>query len=313
MKITKPSIIFFGTPDFAVAALEALLMNNYAVLAVVTAPDKSAGRGRQISQSPVKIYAEGKGLPVLQPEKLKHPEFVSTLRRWHADLHVVVAFRMLPEVVWNMPPWGTINVHASLLPSYRGAAPINWALINGETVTGVTTFRLQHEIDTGNILLQKQTEISPEDDFGTLYERLKTLGARLLVETIEGLAGGKLVPVAQDPGAEEPVAPKLDKALPEINWEKPARSIVNLIRGLAPVPGAFTVLQAKKLKIFKAGTEPFEGATAPSPGDLDTDGRSVLRFAAADAWVRVTELQYEGKKRMPVADFLRGWKPVAPI
>lgn len=308
VKIKKPSIIFFGTPDFAVASLAALISNGYNVLAVVTAPDKQAGRGKKITHSPVKVYAESQGLPVLQPEKLKQEAFVHALKAWGADLHVVVAFRMLPEIVWNMPAMGTINVHASLLPAYRGAAPINWALINGESITGLTTFRLKHEIDTGNILLQEQTPILPEDDFGSLYERLKGQGADLLIKTLEKMAEGALTPTPQRITGQEKPAPKLSKDHTPIGWDSTATAISNLIRGLSPVPGAYTFLEGKKIKIFKAAIADFPAGTSPDAGDWDSDGKTYLRFAAKDAWVCLLELQAEGKKRMPVADFLRGWK-----
>jgi methionyl-tRNA formyltransferase len=280
-------IIFFGTPDFAVASLNALVEGGAKVLAIVTAPDKPAGRGMQLQQSAVKQYALAKGLPVLQPEKLKAPEFIEQLKNYKADLHVVVAFRMLPETVWNMPPLGTINVHASLLPQYRGAAPINWAIINGETETGVTTFRLKHEIDTGNILLQQKVTIETEDNVGVLYEKLMQAGAKLLVETVKGLAAGTLKETPQtsiDTGQLKH-APKIFKEDSKIDWNKPVAEIHNLIRGLSPYPTAFTILQDKVLKIYKAHYEVEKHTN--EPGSYETDNKTYLRFAAKDGWVYV--------------------------
>ncbi len=302
-------IIFFGTPDFAVASLDALMHADANVVAVVTAPDKPAGRGKQLQASAVKEYALAKNLPVLQPEKLKNPEFVAELKALGADLHVVVAFRMLPEVVWNMPAMGTINVHASLLPQYRGAAPINWAIINGEKETGVTTFKLQHEIDTGNILLQHRVAIEPEDNIGTLYQKLMHEGGRLLVETVEGLAAGTLEEVAQADVAEGELkhAPKIFKEHTHINWHQPVEHIHNLIRGLSPVPAAYTMLQDKFLKIYHAHYLLDDAHHLP-PGTMHTDNKTFMRFAASDGWLYVDEVQQEGKKRMDVEAFLRGFR-----
>lgn len=301
-------IVFFGTPDFAVASLKALVDAGAKVVAVVTAPDKPAGRGMQLQASAVKQYALSQNLPVLQPEKLKAPEFVTALKELHADLHIVVAFRMLPEVVWNMPPMGTINVHGSLLPQYRGAAPINWAIINGETETGVTTFKLKHEIDTGNILLQKKLPILPEDNIGTVYEKLMQLGGELLVETVKGFAEGTLTETPQPDAATAQLkhAPKLFKEHMRIDWDKPVIDIHNLIRGLSPYPAAFTMLQGKVLKIYLSHYE--IGETNKAPGDYDTHSKTYLRFAAANGWLYVDELQQEGKKRMDVTAFLRGFR-----
>jgi methionyl-tRNA formyltransferase len=293
-------IVFFGTPDFAVASLQALVEAGANIVAVVTAPDKPAGRGMQLHASAVKQYALSQNLPVLQPEKLKAPEFVEALQNLHADLHIVVAFRMLPEVVWNMPPMGTINVHASLLPQYRGAAPINWAIINGETETGVTTFKLKHEIDTGNILKQTKVAILPEDNIGTLYQKLMAEGGKLLVETVKALAEGTIQEIAIKH------APKIFKEHTLINWSNGVVSIHNLIRGMSPIPAAYTMLQGKVFKIY---TSHYELAnTNKEVGGYDTDGKTYLRFAAANGWLYVDELQIEGKKRMPVADFLRGFR-----
>lgn len=301
-------IVFFGTPDFAVASLAALVGAGAQVAAVVTAPDKPAGRGMQLQASPVKQYALEHNLPVLQPEKLKNPEFIEKLKSLQADLHIVVAFRMLPEAVWNMPPLGTVNVHASLLPQYRGAAPINWAIINGETETGVTTFRLKHEIDTGNILLQKQVAILPEDNIGTLYEKLMNEGAALLVETVKGLAADTLKEIPQSgiPVTEVKHAPKIFKEHTLIDWNKPVIDIHNLIRGLSPHPAAYTVLQQKTLKVYKAHYIVQQVDT--QPGAFETDNKTYLRFAAQDGWLYLDELQQEGKKRMDVVSFLRGFR-----
>lgn len=301
-------IVFLGTPEFAVASLEALIEAGANVVAVVTAPDKPAGRGMQLQQSAVKQYALAQNLPVLQPEKLKDPGFLADLASYKADLQVVVAFRMLPEAVWNMPLLGTINVHGSLLPQYRGAAPINWAIINGEEETGVTTFKLQHEIDTGDILLQKRITILPDDNVGTVYEKLMHAGAELLVETIKGLAAGTLKETSQ---TEIPVtglkhAPKIFKEHTQIDWNKPAGDIHNLIRGLSPYPAAYTMLQGKVFKIYRSHIQ--QGMRDATPGTYDTDGKSYLRFAAADGWVYVDEVQHEGKKRMDIASFLRGFR-----
>lgn len=301
-------IVFFGTPDFAVASLDALVQAGANIVAVVTAPDKPAGRGMQLQESAVKKYAVSKGLSVLQPERLKAPAFLEELKKLNADLQIVVAFRMMPEVVWNMPPMGTINVHGSLLPQYRGAAPINWAIINGEKESGVTTFKLKHEIDTGDILLQQKVEILPEDNAGTLYEKLMAAGAVLLVATVKGLADNSILETPQsdiDEGELKP-APKLFKEMMQIDWNWPAEKVNNFIRGLAPYPGAFTMLNGKQLKIYKAhfvGEQP-----AANPGTFATNNTTYLRFAAADGCVYVEDLQLEGKKRMNVVDFLRGFR-----
>ncbi|HEV3413738.1 MAG TPA: methionyl-tRNA formyltransferase [Puia sp.] len=304
---TDPRIIFMGTPEFAVASLDAILHAGYNVVAVITAPDKPAGRGMQLTESAVKKYAREKGLPILQPEKLKAPAFLDELRALAADLQIVVAFRMLPEVVWNMPPMGTVNLHGSLLPQYRGAAPINWAVINGETESGVTTFKLQHDIDTGNILLREKLSIGPDETAGELHDRMKEIGAQLLVRTIEGLTAGTLTPIPQESLPNLRHAPKIFTETCRIDWTKPTASIYNLIRGLSPFPAAFTEFDGKLLKIFRAIKDP-SVPTLP-PGQPDTDNRTCLRFAAPDGYIRVTDLQLEGKKRMNVEDFLRGYKP----
>jgi len=301
-------IVFFGTPDFAVASLKALVEAGASIAAVVTAPDKPAGRGMQLHSSAVKQYALSQNIPVLQPEKLKNPDFINELKTINASLHIVVAFRMLPEVVWNMPPMGTVNVHASLLPQYRGAAPINWAIINGEKETGVTTFRLKHEIDTGDILLQKKVTIEPEDNIGSLYQKLMEEGGKLLVETVKGLAEGMVKEIPQASVATElKHAPKIFKEHTLIDWNKPVEDINNLIRGMSPVPGAFTSLQGKTLKIYSSHTEIINHNK--ELGSFETDGKTYLRFAASNGWLYADELQLEGKKRMTCEEFLRGFRP----
>ena len=300
-----------GTPEFAVSTVEALVKSGKNIVAVITAPDKPAGRGMKLTMSAVKKYALELNIPVLQPEKLKNPQFLEELKSWNADLQVVVAFRMLPELVWNMPPMGTINVHASLLPEYRGAAPINWAIINGEKVTGVTTFKLTHEIDTGNILLQNKVAIRDDETAGELHDALMVAGAALAVETVEGLINNNIPERPQDNMISEERmrathAPKIFTETCKINWENSAEKIYNLIRGLSPAPGAFTELQGKLFKIFKADKK-----AAPhqlNPGSFETDHTSWLRFACGDGYIYAKEIQAEGKKRMDIVDFLRGFR-----
>lgn len=299
-------IVFMGTPEFAVASLDILVRHRYNIVAVITAPDKPAGRGMKLTHSAVKQFALENGLTVLQPEKLKNPSFVEELRSYKADLQVVVAFRMLPEIIWNMPPLGTINVHASLLPKYRGAAPINWAIINGEKETGVTTFKLTHEIDTGNILMQKTVPISEDDVAGTVHDKLKVAGAELLLETVIALENGKIREMPQPATDGVTHAPKLFTETCRIDWTRNIDAIFNLIRGLSPYPAAFTHLDGKGLKILKA--EKLREKPDVPPGEFETDNRTFLRFAAADGYIVVKELQLEGKKRMPVEEFLRGFR-----
>lgn len=304
-------IIFMGTPQFAVPSLNKLYEAGYNIVAVVTAPDKPAGRGMQLTESAIKKYATGKNLRILQPEKLKDPEFIKELRALNADLQVVVAFRMLPEIVWNMPPKGTINLHASLLPQYRGAAPINWAIINGEKQTGVTTFKLQQEIDTGNILLQEKIEISPDETAGTLHDKMMETGAELLVKTVNELTEGNLTEVAQPSSPEGKVrelhhAPKIFTETCEIDWNKNVDDIYNLIRGLSPYPAAFTFLQGKKMKIYLSEKE--KNTSCNEPGKLFTDNKTFLKFSGNDGFISLKEIQLEGKKRMYIKDFLRGWR-----
>jgi methionyl-tRNA formyltransferase len=297
-------IIFMGTPEFAEASLAALLAAGLNVVAVITAADKPAGRGMKMTQSRVKSFALANGLTVLTPEKLKNPEFIEELRSYRADLQVVVAFRMLPEVVWNMPPMGTLNLHGSLLPQYRGAAPINWAIINGEKETGVTTFRLKHEIDTGDILEQLRLPIGDDETAGQLHDRMMHAGAGLLVHTVQGLISGELKEVPQESNADLKHAPKIFTETCRIDWKKPVQDVYNLIRGLSPYPGAFTTFQEKLLKVYSA--EKVAGAAMDEPGSFDTDGKTFLHFAAADGLISLKEIQLEGKKRMAVGDFLRG-------
>ena len=299
-------IVFMGTPDFAVASLDALIQADFQVVGVITAADKPAGRGQNLSESPVKKYAVANGLTVLQPLKLKDPEFLEALKSLKADLQVVVAFRMLPEVVWNMPPKGTINLHASLLPQYRGAAPINHAIINGETQSGVTTFFLTHEIDTGDIIFAKSVDIADDDTAGVLHDKLMNLGAGLLIKTVKGIESGSVVEQPQVQQEEQKHAPKIFKDFCLINWNQPVTTIYNFIRGLSPYPTAFTKLNDKTLKIFKAEIVP--GKTDIEPGAFETDGKTSLKFAAQNGYINIKELQYEGKKKMNTEDFLRGMR-----
>jgi methionyl-tRNA formyltransferase len=328
MKATDLRIIFMGTPEFAVASLDALVKAGCNIVGVVTAPDKPAGRGMKMNESAVKKYAVEHGLHVLQPEKLKNAAFVDELKSLKADLQVVVAFRMLPEVVWNMPPMGTINVHGSLLPQYRGAAPINWAVINGEKETGVTTFKLKHEIDTGDILLQQSFPIDENETAGEVHDQMKEIGAALLVKTVEGLAEGRLEERPQstdhrpqlntgallssvDSGLSITLkyAPKIFTETCRIDFSKTAEEVHNLIRGLSPFPGAFTELNEKMLKIYRSKKEVNGQATlSGQTGELLTDGKTYFKFRCSNGYVHVLELQVEGKKRMIVEEFLRGWR-----
>lgn len=306
-------IVFMGTPEFAVSSLDALVKAGYQIAAVITAPDKPAGRGMKLTQSAVKTYAVEHNLPVLQPEKLKDPGFLDTLRSLQADLQVVVAFRMLPELVWNMPPKGTVNLHGSLLPQYRGAAPINWAVINGEKETGVTTFKLQHAIDTGDILLQESFPIGENETAGEVHDRMKEIGAALLVKTVKGLADGSLTPQPQTglaEGQELKHAPKIFSETCRIDFSKTVEEVHDLVRGLSPFPGAFTTMDNKTLKIYRSEKEvgPDLSIPATSFGEYISNGKDSLKFACRNGYLLVKELQMEGKKRMPVADFLRGYR-----
>ena len=298
------NIVFMGTPEFAVASLKALLDSGCNIVGVVTAPDKPAGRGQKISESAVKKYAAAKGLRILQPVKLKDPEFLNDLRSLKADLQVIVAFRMLPEVVWNMPVKGTVNLHASLLPQYRGAAPINWAIINGEKESGVSTFFLKQEIDTGDLLFSDRVEIGDNDTAGDLHDKLMERGAALLVRTVKAIETGNYSEKPQVAGNDLKSAPKIFKEDCLINWNQPAEKVFNFVRGLSPYPTSYTLLNDKILKIFSAEME--EIATSSKPGSYISDNKTYLKFACSDGYISVLEVQLEGKKRMKVDEFLRG-------
>ena len=296
-----------GTPEFAVPSLQTLVENGFNVVAVITAPDKPKGRGQKLATSPVKDYAVSQDIPVLQPTNLKKPEFLKELRSYKANLQVVVAFRMLPVAVWDMPEIGTFNLHASLLPQYRGAAPINWAIINGETETGVTTFFLKHEIDTGNIIFQETEPIEEDDTVGTLYERLMEKGAGLVLKTVQAIAQGDYPQLAQDETQHIKHAPKIFKETCEIDWTQPSEQIYNFIRGLSPYPAAWTHLAGKKFKIYGAKKTSFASA-GENPGDFKTDNKTFLHIQTGGSPLAITELQMEGKKRMDIESFLRGTK-----
>ncbi len=299
-------IIFMGTPEFAVPCLEILIEQKFNVVAVITAPDKPQGRGQKLVPSPVKEAALKHNLPVLQPTNLKAPAFVEELKSFQANLQIVVAFRMLPEVVWAMPTLGTFNLHASLLPQYRGAAPINWAIINGETETGVTTFFLKHEIDTGSIIFQEKETIHESDTVGTLYERLMHKGAKLVLKTVKAIEAGDYPVLPQTTSEEIKHAPKIFKETCEINWNQPAKKVVDFVRGLSPYPGAWTVLNGKTFKIFNCEPTVISRPSTADIGQWTVD--SGLKIKASDGWVNVLEFQPEGKKRMQVEEFLRGNK-----
>ncbi|WP_460677983.1 methionyl-tRNA formyltransferase [Mucilaginibacter koreensis] len=300
-------IIFMGTPAFAVASLEALVESGANVVAVVTAPDKPAGRGQKLNESAVKQYAVAHHLPVLQPERLKNEDFLQELQSYQADLQVVVAFRMLPEVVWRMPAKGTINLHASLLPQYRGAAPINWAIINGEKESGVTTFFLKQEIDTGDILFIEKVSIAEDVTAGEYHDRLMIKGAGLLVKTVKAIESGRYTEQPQEQladGIELKHAPKIFKDDCRIDWNQPVEIVYNRIRGLSPYPTAFTELNGKTLKVFKTTKQ--TDTPEVQPGQHLTDQKTYLKFACADGYISITDLQMEGKKRMSIEEFLRG-------
>lgn len=303
----KLRIVYMGTPEFAVPALEKLVEAGWNVVGVITAPDKPQGRGQKLVGSPVKQAAEKLGLNILQPTNLKNPEFQEELKDLKADLQIVVAFRMLPESVWNMPPLGTFNLHASLLPNYRGAAPINWAIINGEKETGVTTFFLKHEIDTGSIIYQEKITINPEDDLGKVYDKLMTIGAVLVLRTVEAISKDEVNPSVQDESKALHHAPKIFKETCKIDWTKSAESIHNLVRGLSPYPAAWTEFQDKTCKIFKT-TFSEENLLGKQSGDWETDGKTFLKFQTGSGTLEILELQLEGKKRMKIDELLRGLK-----
>lgn len=304
-----------GTPDFAVETLRALVDNKYNVVAVVTMPDKPAGRGHKLQYSPVKQYALEVGLPVLQPERLKDETFLEQLRSYKADLQIVVAFRMLPEVVWSMPPMGTINLHASLLPKYRGAAPINWAVINGEKQTGVTTFLLKHEIDTGDMLLQQSIEIGENEDAGSVHDRLMMIGAKMVCQTVDLLASGEAHPTPQPalPAEQMPSAPKIFKETCQIDFNKTALEVHNFVRGLSPAPGAWcNMLLAgteQTVKVYSTRvTDVVRPEHVPVGTPLIRPAERQLLIACQDYYVQVLELQLPGKKRMATRDWINGLK-----
>jgi methionyl-tRNA formyltransferase len=302
-------IIFMGTPEFAVPSLRVLVENGYRVVAVVTAPDKPRGRGQKVIPSPVKVYALEHRIPVLQPANLKNPEFHQELKDYEANLQVVVAFRMLPEVVWDMPSIGTFNLHASYLPQYRGAAPINWAIINGETETGVTTFMIRHQIDTGSILFQEKEPIHPEDNAGSLYERLMHKGSKLVLKTVEAIASEDYQLHPQDEGAALKSAPKIHRDTCKIDWNQPAETVRNFVRGLSPYPAAWTTLDTRGgEKVCKIYAVSNTGDKNPNlaPGHYITDNSNFIHIQTQDYLISIDELQIEGRKRMSVEEFLRG-------
>lgn len=313
-------IVFLGTPDFAVESLRRLHEGGFNIVGVVTMPDKPAGRGHKMLHSPVKQYAEAHGLHLMQPVRLKDPEFVAELRSLDADLFIVIAFRMLPEVVWQMPPMGTFNLHASLLPRYRGAAPINWAVINGETETGVTTFFLKHEIDTGDVIAQRSIAIAPDENVGSVHDRLMMLGADLTMETVQAILDGTLRTVAQadmlTAGEEPTPAPKIFKDTCRIDWTQPAERVYNLIRGLSPYPGAWTELydgsgdaatRLGDMKIFEARIS----NRHLSPGTVEISG-DIMTIGCGEGSIEATSIQMPGKRRMATADYLRGSRLASP-
>lgn len=299
-------IVFLGTPDFAAESLKKLVENQVNVVAVITAPDKPKGRGKKLGMSAVKEYALEADLPVLQPTNLKSPEFLKELKGYQADLQIVVAFRMLPVAVWDMPSLGTFNLHASLLPQYRGAAPINWAIINGETETGVTTFFLKHEIDTGEIIFQEKEPIRSDDNVGSLYIRLMNKGAELVLKTVKAIAADDYPQVPQNTDKELKSAPKIFKEDCKIDWEQPSDRIQNFIRGLSPYPAAWSLLEGKTVKIYEVSQSTI-GTNKPA-GEFYSDGKTYLRVNTKTGTLDVLDLQLEGKRRMPVQDFLRGYQ-----
>lgn len=308
-------IVFMGTPDFAVESLRVLVEGGYRVVGVVTMPDKPAGRGYKVQFSPVKTYALEQKIPLLQPEKLKAPDFLSALKSWQADLQIVVAFRMLPEAVWDMPRLGTFNLHASLLPQYRGAAPINWAIIRGETKTGATTFFLTHEIDTGKIIFQEKTPIGEIDNAETIHDRLMVLGASLVVKTVDAIIQNKIEPVDQQILIAENIdlkpAPKIFKETCQINWSQDVKAVYDFVRGLSPYPGAWAEIvtlngHSLTLKIFE--TEKIFTNHSLPPGEVKTDGKTFLDIAVEGGYIRLLSIQQAGKKRMSTEEFLRGYR-----
>lgn len=318
MEAKKMRIVFMGTPEFASTSLRRLVAEGYNIVAVVTTPDKPAGRGQKLHESDVKLTAKELGLPILQPEKLRDEEFLASLKALDVDLGIVIAFRMLPEVVWAMPRYGTFNLHASLLPEYRGAAPINWAIINGDTRTGVTTFLLNHEIDKGAIIEQEPVDILPEDNIGTLYDKLMYVGADLVLRTVDKIAEGGYTTIEQM-GVDESTlrpAPKIFKEDGRIDWSRGVVDIQNLVRGLSPYPAAWSPIfksgeECGSLKIFATHVEPATMGVAP--GSVKSDGKSYVAVAAADGWVYLDEVQMAGKRRMAIKDLLLGWRDVESV
>ncbi len=314
MKKEDLRIVYMGTPDFAVESLRCLVEGGYNVVGVITMPDKPAGRGHKLQFSPVKQYALEHSLPLLQPEKLKDEAFVEALREWKADLQIVVAFRMLPEVVWNMPRLGTFNLHASLLPQYRGAAPINWAVINGDTETGITTFFLRHEIDTGEVIQQVRIPIADTDDVGIVHDKLMMLGGKLVTETVDAILNDAVKPIPQEEMAvvgELRPAPKIFKDTCRIDWNQPVKRIYDFIRGLSPYPAAWSELvqpdgETVVMKIFE--TEKIIQSHQLTPGTLLTDGKTYIHVAAADGFIGICALQLPGKKRLKTDELLRGFR-----
>ncbi len=296
-------IVFMGTPDFAVASLQILVENGINIVGVITAPDKPQGRGRKPAPSPVKQYAESAGLRILQPVNLKDPAFLNELRSLNANLQIVVAFRMLPESVWNMPPLGTFNLHASLLPDYRGAAPIHWAIINGETETGVTTFFLKHEIDTGEIIFQEKEAIKPDDTVGTLYNRLMRKGAELVLKTTRAIESGSYTSVPQPDRQDVHEAPKIFREDCKINFNQPAGIVYNFIRGLSPFPSAWLSIDGQTVKILKAHKISEQKGI---PGSSSTDQKTYWHISTSEGSIAIDELQWQGKKRMNIGAFLLG-------
>lgn len=316
--LSEIKIVYLGTPHFAVAPLEALLNNGANVVGVVTAPDKPAGRGQRIAQSAVKQFASERGLHILQPKNLKDPDFLNSLRSLGADMFIVVAFRMMPQEVWDMPPLGTFNLHASLLPQYRGAAPINWAVMNGEKVTGNTTFLVSHQIDTGNILMQREEPISPHDTAGDLHDRLMEMGAQLVVETAENLFKGNVNPIEQDNliKTELKPAPKLFKDNTRIDWSKPSIHLHNFIRGLSPYPSAWTELTDEKGNILTAKillAQPSEMTCDHPAGTVLSDEKTYLTVCCGEGAIDILHIQMAGKKALPVKDFLMGYRGVQKL
>ena len=302
-------IIFMGTPQFAVPSLEILVQNKFNVVAVITAPDKPQGRGQKLTPSPIKVCALKYNVPVLQPTNLKSQQFSEELKSYQANLQIVVAFRMLPQVVWAMPQLGTFNLHGSLLPQYRGAAPINWAIIKGEKETGVTTFFLKHEIDTGSIIFQEKEIIKEDDDVGTLYERLMHKGASLVLKTVQAIEQGNYPSMPQTTSTEIKHAPKIFKETCQINWDQSSEQVRNFVRGLSPYPAAWTVLNGKVLKIFKCHQVTVDSQQATvGCGQYSTDNKTYLHIKTPDGWISIMEFQPEGKKRMNIQEFFRGNK-----